>query len=209
VLVAVEYQADLRHIDAGRQKPVQIVRISRHAKSKLEHEQIIKIEPEMNEGGDAARVLDKMRVDGYPLSQFHTPHSFEYYYNEEYVGLLILFRDKSRTPVSQETLDAIQALHPFFTFILAHLVMRSRFFNPSNPLFYDSLESLLTEAKLSNQQLRIVTHLLLGRSYKEIAGLLSIAEGTVKKQLNLIYQKTGTHGQNELFAKYFAPRLAG
>jgi DNA-binding CsgD family transcriptional regulator len=82
------------------------------------------------------------------------------------------------------------------------------YYNPNDPIPLVTLNSLVKHAGLSDQQHIILTHLLLGRSYKEIADLLSVTEGTVKKQISSIYRKVGVHSYNELLAKYFMmPRV--
>jgi DNA-binding CsgD family transcriptional regulator len=157
---------------------------------------------------NAAQLLEAGKRAGFPFEKYHAPYCEEYYYHDRaYLGTIILFREIDHPPISQQTLDIIAELRQFITFILAHLVMRNRYYKPMDNSFYDELMRVAREAKLGRQQLKIVTHLLFGRSYKEIADLLSIAEGTVRKHLSVIYQKTGTRSHSELFAKYFTPRV--
>jgi DNA-binding CsgD family transcriptional regulator len=46
-----------------------------------------------------------------------------------------------------------------------------------------------------------------GYSYKQCADKLGISITTLKKYCSIIYRKTETRSQGELFARYFAPRL--
>ena len=52
--------------------------------------------------------------------------------------------------------------------------------------------------QLSPRQREVVEHLIKGLSNKEIAKLMSVAEGTVKMLLHTTYTKTGTKNRTAL-----------
>jgi DNA-binding CsgD family transcriptional regulator len=149
------------------------------------------------------RALMRMKSCGFSFDRYHDPKIVEYHYDEGYIGMLFFFREVSQKPICQKTIKAIESIHSFLTFIFAHLVMRSHYYEPTDPVPIRELQSLRETFELTNQQGVILTHLLLGRSYKETADILSVTEGTVKKQISSIYRKVGVHSYSELLAKHF------
>ncbi len=59
-------------------------------------------------------------------------------------------------------------------------------------------ERFFHEKQLSFREQEVLEHLVEGKSYKEIAGILSISTETVKKHASNIYKKTDTHNKFEL-----------
>ncbi len=60
------------------------------------------------------------------------------------------------------------------------------------------LEDYYHKKRLSLREQEVLNHLIQGKSYKEIAIVLSISIETVKKHASNIYKKTKTHSKFEL-----------
>lgn len=76
-------------------------------------------------------------------------------------------------------------------------VLVSCFYNPTNPTIIDEQILSLTY-KLTPAECRITCLLSQGFSQKNIANKLDIKQDTVRKQLQIIYQKTNTNHQTDL-----------
>jgi DNA-binding CsgD family transcriptional regulator len=154
------------------------------------------------------RILDNIRRQGHSLNIWHPPHCYDYYNNGgRYLGSIILFRDVTKKPISDDTLAAMAELEPFMIFALSDLIARHQSQKPMDRAFYDAVSEMTEDAELSKQEKRIVIHRLMGQSYKDLADNLHVSVDTVKKHLSQIHKKTQTNGMAELFAKYFSARL--
>jgi DNA-binding CsgD family transcriptional regulator len=159
--------------------------------------------------GRFEEICEDFRQKGFPIHEYHAPHGFDYHYKgHAYLGTIILWREVTAPPISDHTIDAIQSLEPFLTFMLTDLVTRHEYMKPVDRVFHDAFDRLVEEAALSPQERRIIVLQLRGYSYKEMADLLSVSVDTVKKHFKQIHRKTGTRGQAELFAKYFTANLS-
>lgn len=159
-------------------------------------------------GRPSEEVLREMERHGRPLNRYHAPHCFDYYYaGYAYIGTIFFFRNREKPPISEATLNMIDALEPFFTTAMANHVSWYTLTRPSERTFYDGLERLTAEAGLSIQEQRVAIYHLFGYSYDEMADLLGISAKTIKKHINTIHHKTGTRRRRELFARYLSPRI--
>jgi DNA-binding CsgD family transcriptional regulator len=156
----------------------------------------------------AEKMIEEFRQMGYPLDEYHAPLSFNYSYGgKAYLGTILLFRDRTKQPISARTIDAMAALEPFFVFALSDLVSRHYYARPIDRVFTDILKELAGESGLSTQDIRILSLMLLGYSYKQVADRMELSIDTIRKHMKRIYRKTRTGSLAELFAKYFTPRL--
>ncbi len=156
----------------------------------------------------SARLLETIRQQGWPIEQYHSPYTYDYYYEgKAYLGTIFLWRELRNDPTSDKTIETITILEPFLIFVLSDLVARHQAEKPIDRVFYAALSQLVKEASLSPQEERIMIMQLMGHAYKEMADILNISIDTVKKHFKQIHRKTGTRGQAELFAKYFTSRL--
>jgi len=154
------------------------------------------------------RLFDNLRKRKFPFSQYQPPVPFVYYYLEAaFLGVIVLWRERSKPPISERTLMLMERLNGFIEYILSDFAARYQNANPIEHVFEHALEGLAERIGLTMQERRIMILQLLGSSYEEIATTLSISLNTVRYHLRSIYQKTGTHSQAELFAKYFTPRF--
>jgi DNA-binding CsgD family transcriptional regulator len=154
------------------------------------------------------RVLDNLRARKFPFATYQPPVCFVYYYRgSAFLGVLMLWRERSKPPISERSLMLMEKLHTFMEFYLSDFAARHQAAQPSEHLFERAFDGLARESALTMQERRIMILQLLGLSYDEIAATLSISLNTVRYHLRSIYQKTGTHSLAELFAKYFTPRI--
>lgn len=155
------------------------------------------------------RLLREARAGGFPVASFHEPSSFDYFFGGgAYLGSVILWRNCTEPPISDETLAVMAELERFILFALSDIVARNKAARPVDTAFSDALRRMNADAELSAQEQRIVILQLMGHSYKEMADLLSVTVDTIKKHFTQIHRKTQTRSQSELFAKYFTFRIS-
>lgn len=153
-------------------------------------------------------LIGDLREFGHSLDDYHPPLAYDYFYAGcAYLGTILLFRERSKQPISEKTNATMHALQAFMNFVLSDLVTRNYYFRPINRVFYDILLGLIKEAGLSMQDVRILSYMLLGYSYKQVGDRMKVTIDTVRKHMKRIYRKTKTGSLAELFAKYFTPRL--
>lgn len=153
------------------------------------------------------RLMDNLRRRSFPFSNYHDPYTFVYYHGgHAYLGLIALWRDREKSRISKDTIDAMERLRGFFTYILSDFVARYQITRPIDNTFNHALAGVTAKTGLTMQERRIMILQLLGLSYEEVASTLNISLNTVRYHLRSIYSKTGAHSQAELFAKYFTPR---
>jgi DNA-binding CsgD family transcriptional regulator len=207
ISVNVNHECDLENPELY----VPTVAISQHVKSTSEdgRDGVVMVESNRRISSHADRVLEGIRRQGHRLDLLHPPHCVDYFYGgHAYLGTIIFWRERSKEPISQETLEFIADLEPFLIFALSDLVARNERARPIDGVFNEALTLLNQEAGLTTQEQRVIVLQLLGHSYKEMADILFVSIDTVKKHFKNIHQKTNTKGQAELFAKYFTSRLA-
>ena len=120
---------------------------------------------------------------------------------------MILWRERVNPPIRSETLAIMAVIEPFLIFMLSDLVARHQQAKPGDRTFNEALGIMSQEARLTEQERRVVILQLFGHSYQDIADRLHLSLDTVRKHVKSIYRKTGTGSYTELFAKYFTPRL--
>jgi DNA-binding CsgD family transcriptional regulator len=161
-----------------------------------------------NENVHLERLLSSLRARKFPLASYQAPVCFVYYYRESaYLGMIVLWRDRTKPPISRRSIMLMEKLQSFITFLLSDFAARYQAAKPVEHVFDMALQRLTNERGLTIQERRITILQLLGLSYEEMATTLSISLNTVRYHLRSIYQKTGTHSLAELFAKYFTPRF--
>jgi DNA-binding CsgD family transcriptional regulator len=141
------------------------------------------------------------------MEQHHPPVGFTYYYSQTYVGMIILWRKQGEPPISDLTLRVMEGLQAFFLFLLTDVIARSRLARPASDFFVKAWSEFVIRFTLSLPEQRILMHLLMGYSYKDIARQMNLSENTVRYHVKSIYAKADVHGQNELFARYFTARI--
>lgn len=154
------------------------------------------------------RILAGLSAKGFTDRTHHPPICFEYYFQlKEYLGVIILWREKKEKPVSNQTIEMIAQMESFIRFAFSDLAARYQLAKPRDMVFNDALYMMNKDANLTEQEQKIVILQIFGHSYQQIADILHLSLDTVRKYVTSIYRKTGTHSQAELIAKYFTPRL--
>lgn len=139
---------------------------------------------------------------------YHVPDCYDYYYRgTAYLGSILLLRERSRTPISERTRAAMKGLEPFIIFAFSDVVTRHHYMQPIDRVFNSILTEVSRESNLSVQDLRILSLMLMGLSYKQVADRMELSIDTIRKHTKRIYRKTRTGSLPELFAKYFSPRM--
>lgn len=154
------------------------------------------------------RLLDELKRKGLPLHEFHRPVIGEFFHRDAaYLGCILLWTSRERDSVNSVSTERFEKLRPFVLFAISSFVARYQAARPVAGAFHSALGEMTEDAGLTPSERRIVTLLLLGNPYKEIADIMTVSLDAVKKHLHLIYKKTKTRGQAELFSKYFSARL--
>ncbi len=168
----------------------------------------LRVEHSVRENTQAERLIESIKDRGFPVDQYLSPSVFNYYLGgSAYLGTIFLWRQQGHSPISDDTLQVMMALQPFFVFALSDLVARRQQIEPADKTFLEAFRSLSVAAGLSKQEQRVIVLQLFGHSYKEIADILDVSMDGVKHHLKMIHRKTGSRSYTELFAKYFMPRL--
>ena len=95
------------------------------------------------------------------------------------------------------------AIHPINTGIAETLGLGHAraiiFVNVFDPLRQDLVVALGEHFRLSEKQIRVLRHIVIGRNGPEIAESLGISANTLKTHVSRIYEKTGTRSREDLF----------
>jgi|GEM_PF-3524558 len=158
----------------------------------------------VEESSPIERLLEYCAKQQFPFENYHEPIGFAYSYRGAYLGAIILWRDRTRAPISPQTIGVMRRLEPFFVFIMADIVMRRHYLHPINLSYLDLLDQITQKANLTPQERRILILHSTGVSRAEIGKTFSIAVSTVRTHLNSIYAKVGVRTVNELFAQYLS-----
>jgi DNA-binding CsgD family transcriptional regulator/transposase len=154
------------------------------------------------------RMLHNLKARKFPFGHYRPPVSYVYYHLDyAFLGVVVLWRERSKPPISEHSLRVMERLETFMSFLLSDFAARYQAATPVEHVFELTLDGLAVEIGLTMQERRIMILQLLGLSYEEMATTLSISLNTIRYHLRSIYSKTGTHSQAELFAKYFTPRI--
>lgn len=144
--------------------------------------------------------------EGRSRDTFHPP-TLLLGFDDIWVGTLILFRERSKPPFSPATLQTLEAMNRFFVFAFTECNLRHHITHPGDSPFFEAVHKITEQMHLTEQEMRVLMFRLLGRSYKEIGGMLGISPSTVKNHISAVHAKAGVHTQSELFARYFAPQF--
>ncbi len=163
---------------------------------------------QLNDLAPSASLLLDLASNGHQLDEYHAPLCYDYYFaGKAYLGSVLLFRERGKSPISERTRNVMASLEPFMVFVLSDLVTRHFFARPVDRLFMEILSQVADEGNLSSQDTRILSLMLLGLSYKQVADRMDLSIDTIRKHTKRIYRKTRTGSLPELFAKYFSPRF--
>lgn len=206
VTVSVNVECDVRNPETYRPELV----VAQHVSDSSEPTSLITAQPGAGAAGIAGRFISEMRRRGFPTDRYHAPEDYVYFISGvAYIGTIILWRDAAKPKISERTLSLMGELEPMIVVLLSDCIARHQRTRPLDRAFHGALRTMIQEAGLTDQEARIAMLQLLGRSYKDIADLLTISLDTVGKHINSIHRKTCTHGHAEMFAKYFTRSFGG
>jgi DNA-binding CsgD family transcriptional regulator len=152
----------------------------------------------------ALKMIEEFRHLGYPLDEYHRPAKFNYYYaGHAYLGTVLLFRGRIKSPISAGTLEVMAVMEPLLVFAFSDLVTRYHIARPVIVPFVRTLRMVWQKANLSNREMQVMALHLMGLSYAQIANRLFISKNTVAKHVKSAHRKTGCSSFLELFAPYF------
>lgn len=146
---------------------------------------------------------------GFPVDRFQEPIGFDYYYQapQARLGSLLLFRRIGLPPISQETVQRMEALRPFVVYILSDHVARLRLEQPVDAAWRGQLQRIAGDVPLTERERQVLTLLVGGYTRGEIADSLHISRRTVVSHIQHIYRKLGVSSLREIHALYTTPRL--
>lgn len=156
----------------------------------------------------ANKLLDQMKSRGFPFDKYQPPHCC-YYYDQQYLGTIFLFRYRGSLPISSRIVATMEALRPFIHFVLSDATARYAHAHPAHPIFFDEVISKIADCEFSVQERDTFVLRLLGYKLSEIAAKLDMSIPYVKKQLQNIRKKTGARHGIELLTRLLAPDLEG
>ena len=143
---------------------------------------------------------------GFPISDYHTPSVFTYSAGEgTYLGAVILWRLRSRTPVSERTLELLNDLRPFITYRLfecvARMVRDERVQQSIGPL----ASTVGSRVGFTTRQSEVFALAATGMSVGAVATRLNMLPAVVQRTIASIYNRTGSADIGEIFRRFVAP----
>ena len=151
----------------------------------------------------------------FPFKQYHFPPAgYDLFVRptnanndvKVHIGSFLLFRDKSQDPFTQETVDLVERLRPFLTFLFTDFIYRAKSEKPGADLFNEAVTRVAGDVGLSPREQDVLLLEMLGHSYDQIGQFLNISPKTVQSHVRSVYQKAGVNRLSEFFARYFTPR---
>ena len=122
---------------------------------------------------------------GLPVDEYWPPIGFDYETEGGYVGSILLWRLKSRAPMSPNAAEPFLRLAPFLRYAMSSACVR---FQASHQQYLQSRQVLnrLTSLDLTNRQREILVCRANGYSIRQTAQTLCISEATVRRHLRAL-----------------------
>ncbi|MCB0713806.1 MAG: hypothetical protein KDD67_15875 [Ignavibacteriae bacterium] len=137
---------------------------------------------------------------------YHMPIGIDYYYRgRSHIASLLLFRRRSASPTSVETILLMEKLEPFFVNIITAHIRHRRLERPHELNFRDVVERIEGESKLTQRESEAAALLLCGHSNQEIADAMQVSKTTADKHIASVYRKSRCANVKELMARYLSP----
>lgn len=152
------------------------------------------------------QTLENMRKGKFPFRDYHPYVGSDYYTPAgEAIGSIILWQDKHLPKIPESTLELLNELKPFMTFLLTDCIARQ----PRNVFdvrTFSSIVMRLAEEKgLTPREREVLIPHMLGQPSAKIAQQLNIAANTVKTHITSIHRKSNCSSAAELMAQYLTP----
>ncbi|HVK40160.1 MAG TPA: LuxR C-terminal-related transcriptional regulator [Candidatus Kapabacteria bacterium] len=148
-------------------------------------------------------LVAQMLAEGFPASAYQIPSVFDYFIEGgEYVGSIVLWRERTKTPIPDATLELMRTIHPFIAFALSDCVCRHVRHDPGLHAVRHIIDAIAARIGLRGRELEIFAMQLAGASRSEIAARQGIARSTVGKYVASIHAKAGTRNYTELLTRF-------
>ena len=212
-VVSVKVSVDTQNGNQGEKRVV--FRLHEDKTSDLKQELIPSVEKLTNRNWEI--LVAQGQKQSFPFDKYHFPPvGFDFFINQgtrerkhntisTCVGSVLLFRSKDIAPFSAETIDLIERIRPFISYVMTDFIIRIRREVPEMEFYRESLARIAGEASLTDREQSVLGLVLLGYNEKRIADVLKISVKTVESHMRSIYRKTGVTKMNELFARYQTP----
>lgn len=164
------------------------------------------------------QLIEEGKQRGFPFDKYHyPPHGVDFYFDsgrrersksdsiDTYIASLLMFRAVNEAPMSSTTIDFIERIRPFLTFLFTFIIAKQQLGQPGAGSRSRAVQRIADEAGLTMREQRVLYLILNGSSYADIAELIHVSLNTVQTHVKSIYAKTKVNKMGELFAKYFAP----
>ena len=164
------------------------------------------------------QLIEEGRQRGFPFDRYHyPPHGVDFYLesgrrersksdeDDTYIGSLLLFRAIGEKPMSSTTIDFVERLRPFLSFLFAYIIAKQQLSQPGGDSMSKIVQRIGSDADLTLREQRVLSLVFNGSSYAEIAELLHLSPNTIQSHVKNIYSKTKVNKMGELFAKYLTP----
>lgn len=153
------------------------------------------------------RVAESMQEWGVDPSGYKDVVTVDYFHRESlYLGTVTLLRDKRKGQIEPATITLLSDLRPLLEFALSDLILRKLSVEQTSDITLMSLDPIIRDAHLTQQDEQILRSLFSGYTYQQTADRIGISIETVKKHMKRIYGKTGTDSLPGLFARYYSQR---
>ena len=152
------------------------------------------------------RLLSLVEQSGVNLNIYQVPYTLEIDFQGNYLGTLILFKEKIASTIKTDTLDAVWKLRPFLQWLFSGAGIKERYQRPQVAIRPTLTLMLQNHLRLSAEDQFILTLLLSGYSYKQTAETMGVTIDTVKKHMKKVYSRAGVGSLAELWTKYYPQR---
>lgn len=154
------------------------------------------------------KLLEEGKRNGFAFEKYHPAIGFDYYIGENgYIGCIVLFREKNKHLISDQTLHLFEQCRPFLAKVLLYHTFSLQNEHPGVRLFNDITLFIEADPPLTMREREVTRLLLLGHSYEDAADLLFITKSTMISHVRNIYRKTNVTKLSELFGRIFTPNL--
>lgn len=202
ITLMTNLRCDIFHPDKYRP----IIAVVQNVRGGVNAVETMGMDTDVEEKDHPARMIRSLEESNFPFKDYRAPRHFVFYLHPSntYIGVIALWRKRSKPPISKQTLAGIEQLRPMFVYLFADFVGRYQAAHPTQ-LVTDRITSMMREMfDLTTQEVRILTLQLIGMSYEEIGSALNITLNTVRSHIRSIYTKAGAHSVTDFYAKYFS-----
>lgn len=156
------------------------------------------------------KLLEEGERNGFAFDKYHSPVGFDFYIGDmepEYMGCIVLLRDRGKPIISDGTLQLFEQCRPFLARVFLSHTTLLQSEQPGVYLYNNIMAYIDADPPLTSREWEVVLMLLMGHTYDEAADLLFITKSTMISHVRNIYRKTRVTKLSELFGRIFAPNM--